>query len=346
MSVPKKVNRHVLKALNALSNGNINKPISQTAVVLQVEYQMRNLVPVPNLETMIEHSLNDLSEVGLIEKRGRSKFAIGHSYGMTPPASRRPLPQLHREYFQPRVARKRSAQNLDPNSNVNRHNSQESISGNEYDRARKRLRTNNRKFIFGGGMVPLPKSKNHRRHYDNEIGYLSDGAVEDLNLRIYTEWLHRSPLLVMPTNGLQMQCEVGQGRPSLEISEIQNPSTTSLRGKDHQDQTSEIKLLNEQKELHREDKDGPSTSSNLNDEQKLPSRLQISKDQMLASAQEDTKSKEEIARNSSTATSNKASQKSMATKKEMKVQEGEQFDLTCVEDVTTILAPKPLSYLN
>lgn len=105
MNVPKKVNRHVLKAMHILSNGNANKTIPLMAVINQVEYQMRNLVPVPHLETVIEHALMNLSEVGLIQKKGSTNFTMGHSYGM---ASRttpgRPIPQLHREYFQPRVS--------------------------------------------------------------------------------------------------------------------------------------------------------------------------------------------------------------------------------------------------
>lgn len=95
-NVPKKINRHVLKAVNVLSNGNIRKGIPINSIINQVRYQIRNLVPVPNLESVVQKSLNNLSDIGVIKKAGPHRFAIGHSYAQPPGSSIKPnLPVRH-----------------------------------------------------------------------------------------------------------------------------------------------------------------------------------------------------------------------------------------------------------
>lgn len=83
-NVPKKVNRHVLKALNLLSEGNCKEGITTSRICNQVKYQMRNLVPVPNVDHCIQKSLKNLSEIGLIERQGHTRYCIGRNYAPLP----------------------------------------------------------------------------------------------------------------------------------------------------------------------------------------------------------------------------------------------------------------------
>lgn len=79
-SVPKKVNRHVMKALNLLSDGNIQQWIPLNTIVDQVQYQMRNLAPISNPISTIMRSLEILSIMGIIKRRDTGLYAIGHRY--------------------------------------------------------------------------------------------------------------------------------------------------------------------------------------------------------------------------------------------------------------------------
>uniref|UniRef100_A0A1I8NE34 Uncharacterized protein n=1 Tax=Musca domestica TaxID=7370 RepID=A0A1I8NE34_MUSDO len=361
MNVPKKVNRHVLKAMHILSNGNANKTIPLMAVINQVEYQMRNLVPVPHLETVIEHALMNLSEVGLIQKKGSTNFTMGHSYGM---ASRttpgRPIPQLHREYFQPRVARKRSVRNLDPNSHVDRHYSQESVSGDEYDRARKRLRTNTRKFQFHGGNVPLPKSKNHAsQQYDvmapewSDIGYLSDGAIDDYSLKMFSQWANAKRLYGLPTNWPWNPAVVSA---ALQISEIPNVEPSTSNGQSSTKETSEMKLMKEQNEIYQE----AAAEENVEEKQKqMPSTLPKGNENTKETGsgqnitpKADKKSQETITKSSLIEVNSKMSSKANSKanmgrgEEEEKKQHPLNESLSHVEDMEIILSPRSMSYLN
>ncbi|KAM7361612.1 versager [Cochliomyia hominivorax] len=158
--VPKKVNRHVLKALNFLSRHNENVPTSQ--ILEQVKLQMRNLVPVPNIERVIKKSLKNLSDIGLIERT-----SVSDELGLDdpPPA---PKPNKHKRdtknLFKPSGSRKRSSSELDPNAKrAMLYDSEDSLSGNEYERTRKRMRTNNKKVKYAGRSTELPKAKQHYR---------------------------------------------------------------------------------------------------------------------------------------------------------------------------------------
>lgn len=78
--IPKKVNRHVMKALNLLAEGNIQQWISVNTIIDQVQYQMRNLAPISDPISTIMRSLETLSLIGIIKKKDNDLFAIGHRY--------------------------------------------------------------------------------------------------------------------------------------------------------------------------------------------------------------------------------------------------------------------------
>uniref|UniRef100_A0A1I8Q541 Uncharacterized protein n=1 Tax=Stomoxys calcitrans TaxID=35570 RepID=A0A1I8Q541_STOCA len=86
INVPKKIHRHALKALSVLSDGIADKIIPFYTIMEMVEYQMRNLMPVRDLEAALKTSLRMLSAVGVIKNCGQDRYAIGHSYGATLPS--------------------------------------------------------------------------------------------------------------------------------------------------------------------------------------------------------------------------------------------------------------------
>lgn len=87
-NVPKKVNRHVIKAVNNLSNGNPKERISTALILNQVKYQMRNLVPVPNIDMAVQKSLKNLTDIGVIEQVGPQRYALGRKYAAPPPQAK------------------------------------------------------------------------------------------------------------------------------------------------------------------------------------------------------------------------------------------------------------------
>ncbi|XP_013105461.2 uncharacterized protein LOC106085673 [Stomoxys calcitrans] len=141
IDVPKKVNRHVMKALSALSNGNVFKKFPLGLILEQVERQMRNVVPVDNLEDAVTASLHILSYYGLIRQFDENRFDIGRSYDEIPSTPTK-------KDFSLDDSRKRTY-------------STDSMSGDEFDKTRKRMRSNNKNFRFKGRRVELPKPRRH-----------------------------------------------------------------------------------------------------------------------------------------------------------------------------------------
>ncbi|XP_065354107.1 uncharacterized protein LOC135948659 [Calliphora vicina] len=156
--VPKKVNRHVLKAIDFLSGGKADRDVPTSKILDQVKYQMRNLVPVPNINMVIQKSLKNLSDIGLIDRTAPERFAIGHS---APKANK--AKTVNRNIFKPSGSRKRSNSQLNPNIKRFHFESEESLPGDEYDRSRKRMRTNNKKVNYSGHSTELPKARQHFR---------------------------------------------------------------------------------------------------------------------------------------------------------------------------------------
>lgn len=96
-NVPKKVNRHVLKALNILGQTIKEDVVTTPQILEQVKYQMRNLVPVPNLDMVIQKSLKNLSDIGLIDRAGPQKYAVTHV--KIPLVEPRPRGEVNRKSF-------------------------------------------------------------------------------------------------------------------------------------------------------------------------------------------------------------------------------------------------------
>lgn len=77
-SVPKIINRHVVKALSilqsTLANGMVFVPVDN--IVKQVEIQMRRNNKMNNLEQFVRKSLCSLTRLGVLVRSGSSGYAL------------------------------------------------------------------------------------------------------------------------------------------------------------------------------------------------------------------------------------------------------------------------------
>lgn len=65
--VPRKVNRHVLKAIRYLADTEYDQEYVPSDVIqYHVKYSMRNLNPVPQLNDTIQASLRNLTKLGVL----------------------------------------------------------------------------------------------------------------------------------------------------------------------------------------------------------------------------------------------------------------------------------------
>lgn len=112
---------------------------------------------------------------------------------------------------------------MDPNSAATsqRRRSDESMSGDELDRTRKRLRTNNKRFRYFGQEVDLPKAKKHRAYSFEVAGFhLSDTGLEHYDFRMWPEWPTNNANEFLSTRSMEFMLGELRGAPSLEITEI------------------------------------------------------------------------------------------------------------------------------
>lgn len=112
---------------------------------------------------------------------------------------------------------------MDPNSAATSQGrrSDESMSGDEFDRTRKRLRTNNKRFRYFGQEVDLPKAKKHRAYSFEVAGYhLSDTGLEHYDFRMWPEWPTNNANEFLSTRSMEFMLGELRGAPSLEITEI------------------------------------------------------------------------------------------------------------------------------
>ncbi|XP_075153192.1 uncharacterized protein LOC142226843 isoform X1 [Haematobia irritans] len=158
-NIPKKVNRHVLKAVYALSKGSRQKRIPFDHIIAEMEYQMRNLVPVRDFESVARASLNNLSSYGLIKKFGNEHYGnviLSCNDG--------------NEFEEVNLKRKG-------------YDSDNSLSGNEFQRTRKRFRSNHKKLDRTGKHVSFPKYKQasleiHQEDISDEASESDDDMIE------------------------------------------------------------------------------------------------------------------------------------------------------------------------
>lgn len=112
---------------------------------------------------------------------------------------------------------------MDPNSAATSQGrrSDESMSGDEFDRTRKRLRTNHKRFRYFGQEVDLPKAKKHRAYSFEVAGYhLSDTGLEHYDFRMWPEWPTDNANEFLSTRSMEFMLGELRGAPSLEITEI------------------------------------------------------------------------------------------------------------------------------
>ncbi|KAI8123029.1 Acyl-CoA Delta(11) desaturase [Lucilia cuprina] len=230
--VPKKVNRHVLKALNFLSQGKAENEISTEQILNQVKYQMRNLVPVYNIDMVIQKSLKNLSDIGLIDRTAPQRFAMGRSYApSSAPKANKPK-TVNPNIFKPNVSRKRSISKLNPNFKRAQYDSEESMSGEEYDHARKRIRTNTKKIIHSGRNTELPKARQHFRFKNIALADpLSDPSplyMRDFESDGIFEQNQEMAVYIGPIGNTNNNLDVTNITPiePLEINEILNDDQT------------------------------------------------------------------------------------------------------------------------
>uniref|UniRef100_A0A1B0BSX3 Uncharacterized protein n=1 Tax=Glossina palpalis gambiensis TaxID=67801 RepID=A0A1B0BSX3_9MUSC len=74
--VPKKVERHAIKAVNLLCEGSEDTYVSEAEILNQVRYQMRNLVPMANIESILHKCLLELSARCIIHRIDDNNFGI------------------------------------------------------------------------------------------------------------------------------------------------------------------------------------------------------------------------------------------------------------------------------
>lgn len=77
-SVPKKINRHVLKALSVLqgtlAKGTVFVPAEN--IIKQVELQMRRTKPIDKVEHYVHKSLCSLTRLGVLVRSGATGYAL------------------------------------------------------------------------------------------------------------------------------------------------------------------------------------------------------------------------------------------------------------------------------
>lgn len=76
IKVPKKVERHVIKAVNVLCEGDEAKCVTESEILHEVRYQMRNLVPVANIKGVLHKCLLELSVRRIIRRVDGENFGI------------------------------------------------------------------------------------------------------------------------------------------------------------------------------------------------------------------------------------------------------------------------------
>ncbi|XP_037730457.1 uncharacterized protein LOC119560861 [Drosophila subpulchrella] len=150
-TVPKKVNRNVLKALSILQSSRTDF-VRLNAITRQVQIQMRNCVPVANIEDVVRESLCTLTKLGILMRLGMSKYALSYPVfcrlGRALPNPNTNVPGNPGKPLRKAVQearRKKSLGHLDPWKPATKLLSEESLSGNEMDKMRKRMRTNTKR---------------------------------------------------------------------------------------------------------------------------------------------------------------------------------------------------------
>nr|XP_016941734.2 uncharacterized protein LOC108018675 isoform X1 [Drosophila suzukii] len=150
-TVPKKINRNVLKALSILQSSRTDF-VRLSDITRQTQIQMRNCVPVANMEDVIRESLCTMTKLGILMRLGVAKYALSYPVfcrlGRALPNPKTNVPGNPGKPLRKAVQdarRKKSLGHLDPWKPATKLLSEESLSGNEMDKMRKRMRTNTKR---------------------------------------------------------------------------------------------------------------------------------------------------------------------------------------------------------
>lgn len=97
--VPKKINRHVVKALSFLQTTPSHSVFfPMESIVNQVELQMRRTKPIVNIEDYVYKSLCSLTRLGIVARVGPSDYALRQALQFSAGVSAIPwktVPQVH-----------------------------------------------------------------------------------------------------------------------------------------------------------------------------------------------------------------------------------------------------------
>uniref|UniRef100_A0A1B0AZI6 Uncharacterized protein n=1 Tax=Glossina palpalis gambiensis TaxID=67801 RepID=A0A1B0AZI6_9MUSC len=160
----KKIERHVLKAVKTLNRACFHNGVDEKAILGRVRRQMRNLAPVRNVGRLVRQSLQKLIDDGLVHRITAENVFVSSS-------------STKRHSIK---SQKSSSSQLDPNKPRTECISEESLSGDEFERTRKRLQSNNRKIRYVGRPVPLPNKREHVRKL-NEMANTLTKSVDAPN---------------------------------------------------------------------------------------------------------------------------------------------------------------------
>ncbi|XP_017076809.2 uncharacterized protein LOC108111760 isoform X1 [Drosophila eugracilis] len=198
-NVPKKVNRCVLKAIRFLQKSSTDYAHVNEIKSL-AKWLMRNGVPVANVDNVIKESLQNLTSLGLTSRIGTSKYRI-IAFGRMGRAL--PCPNVNvpgnpgtplRRAIQ-NAQKKRSIGNLNPWKPATKILSEDSVSGNEIDKTRKRLRSNTKRVLKTKREVPYPQQEpKQSANIRNEELVVSTGR--DFNPLLGSlGWISPNPIL-------------------------------------------------------------------------------------------------------------------------------------------------------
>uniref|UniRef100_A0A1A9V4S1 Uncharacterized protein n=1 Tax=Glossina austeni TaxID=7395 RepID=A0A1A9V4S1_GLOAU len=76
IKVPKKVERHAIKAVKVLCEGDEAKFVTESEILHEVRYQMRNLVPVADIKGVLHKCLLELSVRRIIRRVDDENFGM------------------------------------------------------------------------------------------------------------------------------------------------------------------------------------------------------------------------------------------------------------------------------
>ncbi|XP_016979132.2 uncharacterized protein LOC108044587 isoform X2 [Drosophila rhopaloa] len=189
----------------------------------KVKVQMRNSKPVANVDEVIKESLCNLTNLGLLTRFKSTSYAISSPvFGRVGRALPNPntnvpgIPATPQRRIVQNARRKRSLGNLNPWKPATKVLSEDSLSGNEMDKARKRMRSNTKRIVKKKPVItfpnqgPKPPASVRKVKPENDLGILS--ASES------TEKAIRDP---QPSFG-----SIGWTHPNLDTNILVIPGTT------------------------------------------------------------------------------------------------------------------------